>query len=288
MPDFPEAGSQRKIPRGAWDALMDLGRRQQYDRPEGALGDTPGVGQFGLAGVSPQTVVLVRNGTGAARNVGDLFSLFASPVDWNEDEASRLAFMARPIFTGSSIGATVHILGVAMEPFGVNRIGRVAIHGLVTVLVDFSVAGHQFAITADGVNSKLTSSNWGPVRIIAKATTGTGEIWCLAMLTNQLPGGRRVGTFTAAGSTASDATVLYADATQVNGADGTKGVKFELSSLTDGQIVTIYNNSASALKVYDPTGTGIVGPGFSPFSQAGFTKYMYSQIAYNHWGAVAI
>lgn len=77
--------------------------------------------------------------------------------------------------------------------------------------------------------------------------------------------GMDVGTFAAAGSTATDATALSGYPTYVvTGADGTVGVKLPVQATsTSGTIprmsVRIYNSSASTLKVYPDTGGNING-----------------------------
>lgn len=61
-----------------------------------------------------------------------------------------------------------------------------------------------------------------------------------------------IGTVAAAGSSATDATVINTDCCYVTAADGTKGVK--LFDCEIGSEVTVVNHAGSALKVYPPSG----------------------------------
>ena len=65
---------------------------------------------------------------------------------------------------------------------------------------------------------------------------------------------------TAAGSAQTDATTVNASNSVVASADGTKGVILPAVS-HPGESVTIFNNSASTLKVYPPSGAAIAVPG---------------------------
>ncbi len=62
-------------------------------------------------------------------------------------------------------------------------------------------------------------------------------------------------TVAAAGSTAGDATLVTGRVTLVTGADATKGVILPADSIGVSRIV--HNSSASALKVWPPTGAAI-------------------------------
>lgn len=75
------------------------------------------------------------------------------------------------------------------------------------------------------------------------------------------PTRRSVGTVASAGSVQGDAAALpVAGFVNVTGADTAKGVILPAS--TAGTEIVIYNNSASALKVYPPSG-GTIGAGAS-------------------------
>ena len=69
------------------------------------------------------------------------------------------------------------------------------------------------------------------------------------------------GSVAATGSTQADAATIVASVSIVTAADGTKGVI--LPAVGAGESVTIFNNSASTLKVYPPTGAAITVVGTS-------------------------
>jgi hypothetical protein len=66
------------------------------------------------------------------------------------------------------------------------------------------------------------------------------------------------GTVAAAGSTQGTATAVTMSMCVVTAADGTKGV---ILTGQPGDELTLFNNSASTLKVYGPTGAAIAVPG---------------------------
>ena len=74
-------------------------------------------------------------------------------------------------------------------------------------------------------------------------------------------GGTTNTALAATGSTQTDAALVTAGQTIVTGADGTKGVILPAAEV--GDFVVLINNSASALKVYPPTGAAINVPGTS-------------------------
>jgi hypothetical protein len=87
----------------------------------------------------------------------------------------------------------------------------------------------------------------------AKELMGTG----MAALQAKTLGGLYSAT-AAAGSTQTDATAVGASNSIVTAADGTKGVRLLAGEV--GDEVTLFNNSASTLKVYPPSGAAIAVP----------------------------
>lgn len=67
--------------------------------------------------------------------------------------------------------------------------------------------------------------------------------------------GGQGGTLAAAGSAQTDAALVQVSITIVTGADGTKGVILPAGTL--GDEIWLFNNSASTLKVYPPSGAAI-------------------------------
>lgn len=93
----------------------------------------------------------------------------------------------------------------------------------------------------------------------------------MALVTEMMRGGTSAGqakalcgsggSFAAAGSAQSDATLITASTAILTAADGTKGVI--LPAVGPGEFVTLFNNSGSTCKVYPPSGAAItvVGTG---------------------------
>jgi hypothetical protein len=101
--------------------------------------------------------------------------------------------------------------------------------------------------------------------------------------------GGQYAAVTAAGSAQGDATSVGASMAVVAGADGTKGVI--LLAAMPGDEVWVFNNSASTLKVYPPTGAAItvVGTGLgsanAAFSQLTYKTTIYKCMTSTQWVA---
>lgn len=85
-------------------------------------------------------------------------------------------------------------------------------------------------------------------------------------------------TAAGAGSTSSDATAVTSSYATVAGADGNKGVI--LPAVIEGE-VTIFNNSASTLKVWPPSGAAIAVPGTGlGTANASYAHTTYAVVTY--------
>lgn len=99
-------------------------------------------------------------------------------------------------------------------------------------------------------------------------------------------GGGYVAT-TAAGSSQTDATLITASLTVVASADGNKGVI--LPAVEPGSSCVVFNNSASTLKVYPPSGAAIavngtgLGTGNAAFSHLTYKTAMYTCLTSTQW-----
>lgn len=93
----------------------------------------------------------------------------------------------------------------------------------------------------------------------------------------------------AAGSAATDATLITASIVIATAADGTKGIKLKGSI---GDEVWIFNNTASTLKVYPDTGAAITvtGTGLgtvdAAFSHLTFKTVLYKKQSATQWFCV--
>lgn len=98
--------------------------------------------------------------------------------------------------------------------------------------------------------------------------------------------GGQYNAVTALGSSQATAAPLTASMSVVASADGTKGV------ILQGQVgdeVWVFNNSASTLKVYPPTGAAIavvgtgLGTGNAAFSQLTYKTTIYKCLTSTQW-----
>lgn len=98
------------------------------------------------------------------------------------------------------------------------------------------------------------------------------------------------GALAATGSTQTDAALVGTSMTIVSAADGTKGVILPAGSI--GDELTIFNNAASTLKVYPPTGSAIsvagtgLGTANTAFSQLTFKATFYKCFTSTQWVAI--
>lgn len=98
--------------------------------------------------------------------------------------------------------------------------------------------------------------------------------------------GGQYNAVTAAGSAQASAAALTASMSVVAGADGTKGVILQGQP---GDEVWVFNNSASTLKVYPPTGAAIaivgtgVGTANAAFSQLTYKTTIYKCLTSTQW-----
>lgn len=100
-------------------------------------------------------------------------------------------------------------------------------------------------------------------------------------------GGTKFAATTATGSVQGDAAAISSDVSTVAGADGTKGVI--LPAAQPGDSVVLFNNSASTLKVYPPTGAAItvngtgLGSANAAFSHLTFKVATYTCLSSTQW-----
>ena len=95
----------------------------------------------------------------------------------------------------------------------------------------------------------------------------------------------------AAGTTQGTGTVINVGNSMIIGADGTKGVTL-VATASPGESITIFNNSASTLKVYPPVGAAIavagtgIGTANTAFSQLTYKCTQYICFTATQWVAV--
>lgn len=100
-------------------------------------------------------------------------------------------------------------------------------------------------------------------------------------------GGTKFASVAATGSTQTDAALVTSDVAIVTAADGTKGVI--LPAAQPGDSVELFNNTASTLKVYPPTGAAITvngtgtGSANAAFSHLTFKVARYTCLSSTQW-----
>lgn len=93
-------------------------------------------------------------------------------------------------------------------------------------------------------------------------------------------------TYAAAGSAQTDATTVGSGLSIITAADGTKGV---ILSGQVGDSVTLFNNSASTLKVYPESGGAIAVPGTglgsanAAYSHTTYATVTYTKVTSTQW-----
>lgn len=111
----------------------------------------------------------------------------------------------------------------------------------------------------------------------------------MAFVSEQMKGGTSAGqakamngfggTLAAVGSTAADAALVTTSVSIITGANATTGVI--LPAVGPGETCTLFNNSASTLKVWPPTGAAItvVGTGLGT-ANAAFSQLTYKTVIF--------
>lgn len=100
-------------------------------------------------------------------------------------------------------------------------------------------------------------------------------------------GGQANTALEATGSLQTDAATINASNVLVTGADGTTGVI--LPACQPGESCIVFNNSASTLKVYPPTGAAIAVPGTglgsanASYAHTTYANCKYSCVSSTQW-----
>lgn len=130
--------------------------------------------------VDPNSVqILVRNTTGSALQrfgivaIEDTIAVYAT-------DANR--FKELDGMDGDTPSASA-VIAVVQQPLSVNDVGIARLIGLTRCQVNITDESHGYAVPTTST-TELTSATAGPVRILKKASTGTGTKWCAVLLLN--------------------------------------------------------------------------------------------------------
>ena len=155
-------GERLKIPARAWNKLM------------GELAVTPGFEAGPLTATSaPYQWVYAKNGTASTVNRWGIMAITGVEVTPTSDAtaAATVQFQSMPVITGGTLGTTTTAWCVALEPIRANKIGRVAVAGVVQVKVaDLGKAA--------GACVLWQNSDWALIRMEGGIRLGTvSAIW---------------------------------------------------------------------------------------------------------------
>jgi hypothetical protein len=194
----------------AWNRAQDAADR--------VLGAGTGVEAGPLTFTSaPYQWVYAKNGTASTVNRWGIMSITGVEVTPTSDAtaAATVQFQSMPVITGGTPAATTTAWCVAVEPIESNKIGRVAVAGVVQCKLDVTNADDKFAACKASA-SELKTGTSGEATILWKDSgTGSGK-WAFVRFGGVgAGGGVRLGTISATWTKGNTATV-----TEQNG-DGT-------------------------------------------------------------------
>lgn len=161
------AGNQLSISARDWngmlDVLEDFRRRKQL-----------GMGRGGPPAQGPQPVIIkVRNDTGDDRRRGDVVEIGSTILSSLDTEVTNDYLW----FEGLEPDLSNLTFGILYDHLPEDEIGRVVLTGVCYAYVTINDEDHKYAELASG-SCVLSSAPTGPVKILNKAETGTGEKKC--------------------------------------------------------------------------------------------------------------
>jgi hypothetical protein len=158
---------------------------------------------------APYQWVYAKNGTASTVNRWGIMAITGVEVTPTSDAAAAatVQFQSMPVITGGTPAATTTAWCVALEPITANKIGRVAVAGVVQVKLDVTSADDKFA-ACKASSSELKTGTSGEASILWKETgTGAGK-WALVRFGGVgAGGGVRLGTVSATWTKGNTATV---------------------------------------------------------------------------------
>lgn len=168
-------GDPLRIPAVTFNTLIDVARdhqanRQNATRQPGAVLPPPGV------------ILTIRNDSGADRNRFEVLGL-DDPVFPPEDNTAD--FSRGPIMSAVIPYDPTHLaaFAVLLEPISDGAVGRAIVQGAAYVQVKIADADvATWADIADGQTGHLVAGTTGSAKIVWRASSGTGTVWCVCLL----------------------------------------------------------------------------------------------------------
>jgi hypothetical protein len=200
---------------------------RMVDASEKVLGAPQDVSADGVQGPPPPNhTILCRNDSGAAVDRWGVLAITGVVIaPSGAAGAATLSWQTSPAVVGVTPPAgTVGGFVVAVEPIAAGKLGRAAAAGVVQAKVDVTDASHGFAAPQAGSTSAFASASSGPVKILWKQGTGSGQ-WALLLFDT---GGQvtRLGKVSSTWAKGSPATV-----TEYYGSGTSKGTTFTSSNV---------------------------------------------------------
>jgi hypothetical protein len=154
------------------NALIDAANEFMQTRDRFSAGE-PNV--WGL----PSILLRVRNDSGGDLLAGSILRMGSALAEFPSlpREVSR-----RPVVAGDVAQSPLDPVAVLLEPLAEDAVGRAVAMGFVTCTVQIIDVAHQYALPIAGDISKLRSCSIGAIRIISRASTGTGDKVCLVLI----------------------------------------------------------------------------------------------------------
>ena len=185
----------------AWNRAQDAADR--------VLGAGTGFGAGGTQdGSAPYTFVYAKNSTGSTVARWGIMSITGVEITPTSTSGGATAqFEQMPVLTGGTPSATTTAWCVAVEPIESNKIGRVAVAGVVQCKVEVTSADDKFA-ACKASSSELKTGASGEATILWKDSgTGSGK-WAFVRFGGVgAGGGVRLGTISATWAKGATATV---------------------------------------------------------------------------------
>ena len=184
----------------AWNRAQDAADR--------VLGAGTGVEAGPLAFTSaPYQWVYAKNGTASTVNRWGIMAITGVEVTPTSDAtaAATVQFQSMPVITGGTPAATTTAWCVAIEPIAADKIGRVAVAGVVQCKLDVTSESDKSA-ACKASTAELKTGSSGEASILWKDSgTGSGK-WALVRF-GGVGGGVRLGTISATWDKGATATV---------------------------------------------------------------------------------
>lgn len=162
---------------------------------------------------APYTWVYAKNGTGSTVNRWGIMAITGVEITPTSDAsaAATKQFEQMPLLTGGTPSATTTAWCVAIEPIASDKVGRVAVAGVVQCKLEVTSADDKFAACKASA-AELKTGTSGEATILWKdGGTGSGK-WALVRFGGVgASGGVRLGTISATWAKGNTATVTEQD-----------------------------------------------------------------------------